>query len=120
MKPGQLVAVAVGGLLMVVPGLWGYRGSPAGDVHHTVGPLLIAFGVIAFWTATRDLRWLNLPLAAALLAAPLLTRHSGAAAALAIGAACTVIASTPFGGPDQERRGEGWRGVMEGANRVVR
>lgn len=78
----------------------------------------MTFGIIALWAVTRDLRWANLPLAAVLLAAPLFTAHSLAAAAVGIGGAAAVIASAPFGGPDADRRGSGWRGLMLGGNDV--
>lgn len=117
MKLAQIVATAVGVGLMFTPAVAGYAGTAASDVHRTVGPLVAACGVIAFWPATRDVRLANVVLAAVLVGAPLAGGHPAPATWVALVAAVLLVATVPFGGPDPEARGAGWRGVLSDRGR---
>ncbi|MBW3536828.1 MAG: hypothetical protein KY395_03540 [Actinobacteria bacterium] len=112
MKPGQIVGLVGGLWLMVAPAVFGYVDTPAEDLHRTVGPIVATFAAIALWAATRDVRWVNLPLMATVAVAPLFGGHPIAATLVAVATAAVVAAATPFGGPDTQRRGRGWWGVI--------
>lgn len=111
MKFGQWVATLAGLWLMAAPALFEYADAPAADVHRTVGPLFVTFGVVALWPATRDVRWLNVPAAIAVALAPLFGGHPSPTAAVGMLTAAVVIALTPFGGSDPAKRGAGWRAI---------
>ena len=114
-KPAQIVALIGGLWLMAAPAVLGYVDTTAEDLQRTVGPLVAAFGGIALWAVTRDLRWVNLPLVAIVAAGPLFGGHPGAATIVALVTAALIAATTPFGGPDPQRRGRGWRGMLRGS-----
>jgi hypothetical protein len=114
MKPAQVVGTLVGLALMAAPAVLGYADALAADVHRTVGPLVASFAVMAFWPVLRDLRWVNPPLVAALVVAPLVGGHPAAATVVAAIATLAVVATSPFGGPDPHQRGTGWRGLVNG------
>lgn len=116
MKPAQWLAIAGGTWLLFAPAVAGYGGRSA-DLHRTIGPLLVSFGIVALWDATRDVRWANAPIAAVLAIAPIVVHHSAAAALTAVVTAAVVVASSPFAGKDRLRRGRGWRGVFTTAER---
>jgi len=116
-KLAQCSAVVVGVALMAMPAVAGYVDTPAGDLHRTVGPLAVTFAIIATWPATRDVRWGNMVLAAVLAVAPVFSAHSATATGVGVVAAALIAAATPYGGPDPDRRGDGWRGVVRNAER---
>ena len=115
MKPGQMAAVIGGLWLMAAPAVLGYVDTTAEDLHRTAGPIIATFGGIALWAVTRDLRWVNLLLVAIVAAGPLFGGHSAAATVVALVTAIVIAAATPFGGPDPQRRGRGWRGILSGS-----
>lgn len=117
MKAAQWVGVAVGVWLMAAPAVIGYVDTAAGDIHRTIGPLAVTFAIIALWSVTCDLRWANAVLAAALVAAPLLAGHPATATVVGVASAAVLAAITPFGGPDPQTRGAGWRGVLTSSER---
>lgn len=113
MKPGQIVGLVGGVWLMVAPAVVGYVDTAAEDLHRTIGPVVATFAAVALWAATRDLRWANLPLVAVMAIAPVFGGHPTGATVVAITTAVVIAAATPFGGPDPQRRGRGWRGVIQ-------
>ena len=113
MKVGQWVGVVLGTWLMASPAVLGYVDAGAGDVHRTIGPLLITFSLVALWPVTRAVRWANLPLAVALGTAPLLIDHSVEAALVSTSGALVLAAATPLGGDATARYGPGWRGLVQ-------
>lgn len=75
----HLVSAGLGVWLMAAPEVLGYRGAAA-TVDHVLGPLVVTFGTVACWEATRALRWLNGAVGLGLLAAPWLLGFPSAAA----------------------------------------
>lgn len=61
--------------LMVSPGVFNFEKDIA-DNAHIVGPLVASFSIIAIWECTRNVRWLVLPLAVWLFAAPLVIGYN--------------------------------------------
>lgn len=63
----RLVNVSIGLWLMAAPAVLSY-GPPAADLHRTIGPTAAAAAAVAMAQATRSVRWVNLLLAAVLVA----------------------------------------------------
>lgn len=112
MKPAQTTAAVSGLVLMAAPGTLDYADTGAAAVHWTVGPVLIAFAVIAAWQVTRAVRWANLVPAAALAVAPLFTSHPAPALAVGLVGAAAVAVTTPAGGAAGRPVGGGWRSLV--------
>lgn len=112
MKLAQTVSAAGGLVLMAAPAVLDYAGTAAAKVHWTVGPVLIAFAIVAAWQATRAVRWANLVPAAVLVVAPLFTSHPAAALAVGLIVAAAVAVTAPAGGPADRRAGGGWRSLV--------
>lgn len=117
MKIGQGAGIACGVLLMFAPAVFGYVDTTAEDVHRIVGPLVLTWSTIAVWNATRDLRWLNVPGALALVTAPLAGDHPTTATIVALITGVVLAGSAPFGGADNEQRDVGWRGLLQAGSR---
>ena len=92
------LATAIGVWLMFSPSVFGSTGAMA-DSSHLVGALVIVVSVIAMAEVGRIARFLNLPLAAWLVAAPWLLGGADLAAQLNAAAAGVAIAlaSLPLG-----------------------
>ena len=105
----RLVGVAAGLWLMGMPAVFDYAGTPAATSDRAVGPFVVWFSVVAAWEATRAVRLANLPVAAWLLAAPLVVDGHPAGAAAACVATGVVLAVTcVLGGSVAHRYGGGW------------
>ncbi len=115
MRIAQVGSVATGLWLMFAPVAAGYTGSFADDLHRTIGPLLVTFGIIAVSKVTRALRWANAPLAAVLALAPVFGGHDDRAEAVAVSAALVVLATLPFAGTSRAAQGGGWRAALHPA-----
>lgn len=111
MIPG-LLAAALGIWLMAAPGVIGYD-DPAAASHHIIGPLIASFAVISIWESTRDVRRLNLLLAAPLaletvfLDMPALAVVNSLVCAVLAGALALVPA------PISEVYRGGWRELLD-------
>lgn len=104
----QIVLTLLGIWLMVSPGVFDFP-KEISDNAHIVGPLIGSFSMIAIWECTRNVRWLNLPLALWLLAAPwILAYHHTIATVNDYIVAVLVIVLT-FVRPQRKYRfGGGW------------
>ncbi|HUP73985.1 MAG TPA: hypothetical protein VM282_13175 [Acidimicrobiales bacterium] len=107
----QGVAIATGAWLMVAPPILDYSGSRADDVHRSIGPLLVTFGIIAVSGVTRTLHWVNVALAGCLLATPLAGGHPAPATAAAIVSAAAVLGTARFTGTSTQSQGGGWKAL---------
>lgn len=107
----QRLAFVLGLWLMAAPSLLGMPKAHA-DVLHILGPLAAAIGFIAASEVTRGMRWLNVPVGAALVVAPLVLGFSAAAllASVLTGIALVVIAF--LGGGTSTSFGGGWRSLF--------
>jgi hypothetical protein len=105
----QGVAIATGAWLLVAPPILDYSGSRADDVHRSIGPLLVAFGIMAVSGVTRSLHWVDVGLAGCLLVAPLAGGHPAAATAAAIVSAAAVLGTARFTGSSSRSLGGGWK-----------
>ena len=107
----QGVAIAAGAWLMAAPPILGYSGTRADDVHRSIGPLLVTFGINAVSSVTRTLHWVNRTLAGCLQARPLAGGHPAAATAAAIAAAPAVLGTARFTGTSTQAQGGGWKAL---------
>lgn len=101
------VCAALGMWLMAAPAVFGSAGAAAaGD--QLVGALVVTFAALGFGEAARAARWVNLPLAVWLCAAPwLLTGHGPAAGWNNVAVGLAVLLLTGRRGPVSGRFG-GW------------
>lgn len=98
----------IGVWFMAVPDVWGL-GKTISNNHHIVGPLIVTFSIISIWECTRNVRWLNVPLAAWLLAAPLVLEYESKAGLLNNYAVAGVILLLCLVKPERKSRfGGGW------------
>ena len=106
----QWAAAVVGVWLMAASDVLGYGGGSQ-TAERVAGPLVAAFGVVSAWEAARKIRFLNVPLAVALIG---VTLYFGPAAARVNGVICGLVivglALVPY--PPTHRFGGGWRGVV--------
>lgn len=107
------MGVVVGLWMMAAPAVLGYSGSGATS-DRIVGPTAAAVAWIAATEVTRPMRWVNVPLGAWAIVAPLLldypqagTVHSITSGVLLIG---TALAIEPL--PRQKFAG-GWKALFE-------
>ncbi len=108
LKLAQAVGVAGGVALMVAPAILAYAARPAGDLHRVVGPLVVSVALIALSGVTVGVRWVNLPLGAALVVAPAIVAHTAGAAVTGVVIGLALMAATPFGGRLGKRFDGGW------------
>jgi hypothetical protein len=102
-----MASAVFGLLLMAAPGAMDY-GDPVASLHYTVGPLIVSFSIIGIWEPVRGARFVNLPLAAAVVAAtPILTLElAPLAAALVAGIGSVLLSVQP--NDIEGRYGGGW------------
>lgn len=108
----QLVAMAAGLWAMAAPGVIGYD-DPARSIHHVIGPIVASLACVALWEIARGLRWANLLLGAALLAAPLVQPFETAAALNSFAVGATVGIASLIRGQVAGRYGGGWRALWQ-------
>jgi hypothetical protein len=97
--------------LMASPELLKYEGT-AGHLDHILGPLVATFACVAIWETTRGLRWLNVPLGLALIAAPWLFGYDWLplANSSVCGGAIALISALPT--RVHESYGGGWTALF--------
>jgi hypothetical protein len=98
---------------MAAPAVLGFGGT-ASTMCYIVGPLAASASWIAVWEVTRGIRWLNIPLGAALVAMPLVFGFSTVplANSVAVGLALMVL---PFAGSGASGSyGGGWAALLPG------
>jgi peptidoglycan/LPS O-acetylase OafA/YrhL len=71
----QAVMAVLGIWLMVAPAVFDFDKNIS-DNAHIVGPLVASFATIAIWECTRNVRWIVLPLAVWLFAAPVVIGYN--------------------------------------------
>lgn len=103
----QGIAMTAGLALMGAPAVLPYSEAAAVNAR-IVGPFVATFGCVAMWEVTRPLRWVNVPLGAWLVAAPLLIGHGGPAALTSVGCGAAVVALSLVRGAIRHRFGGGW------------
>lgn len=107
------VSVAFGVWLMAAPALLGYAGVVA-DVHRVVGPVTASFAFIAVWQHMRLLRWMNIPLGAALLVVPWTFGFDSTATLNSLVVGLVLITLALVRGPVEQRFGGGWSAIWPG------
>ena len=107
----EIIATGAGIAITVVPGLTGARDSGA-DTLHVLGPVIASVGVMTMSGALTVLRWVNVVLGAAVVAAAFVFALPAAAAILAIGAGVVAAVASTSGGPDPHFRGR-WRALSK-------
>jgi len=108
----RIFSCIIGVWLMVAPEVLGYRG-PARINDQTCGPLILTFAIIAFWEATRGVRWLNLALGFWLMLAPLVL-HYGTWFSAINSLACSLVVITAAVVPGKKTHSfaGGWPGLF--------
>lgn len=100
-------SIAIGGLLMATPLVFGTTGAAA-DSDHIVGALVVTFSIMAWAEVARPLRYVNAVFGAWLVLAPwLLAGFSVAAAAAGVTAGVLLIVLAIPRGPVNDSYG-GW------------
>ncbi len=108
----QVLNAALGIWLMVAPAVLGY-GEPGSVNDRILGPVAATFAVIAWWEATRPVRWVNLPIGLWLVLAPWILGYDETAAiinSIAVGLVMTACAAVK--GTIEKRYGGGWSAVF--------
>lgn len=112
----QVLNAALGIWLMAAPAVLEY-GEPAMTNDRICGPVAATFAVIAWWEATRSVRWVNLPLGLWLVLAPWILGYSETSTvvnSVAVGlvmAACSTVRGTV-----EKRYGGGWSAAFKSKN----
>lgn len=107
----QILSALIGVWLMFAPAVLSHSGTTLASFDRGIGPAMAAVSFVAAAQITRSVRWLNLPLAAALAIAPWFLDASTASKASSVLSAVAVLALTPWGRPDQREYGNGWTTV---------
>lgn len=115
----HLLAALVGVWLMAAPSVLDY-GRPAATSDWIVGPIIATAGVVACWGATRAVRWVNVPLAAWLLVAPLPLNHPVHASVNSIACGILVMGLSLIRGRINHRFSSGWRGAWRAPDHACR
>ena len=92
---------------MASPAVLGY-GRPAATNAWIVGPLIFTFACTAVAEATRPVRWVNVPLGAWLVIAPILLQSTVPAAINSVAVGAASIAFSAIRGRITHRFGGGW------------
>ena len=96
---------------MIAPALLDYDRNIS-DNAHIIGPLIATFSLIAVWECTRNVRFLNLPLAFWLLLAPWILNYENSIATVHDSAVALAIVLLSFVRPRRKHRfGGGWAAV---------
>lgn len=106
----RVANTAVGIWLMAAPAVLGY-GPPAADFHRIIGPTAAAFAIIAIAEVTRPLRWVNLPLGAALVIGALFIGNEAATYTGVVSGLAMMALSVPRGRRDHAVGG-GWKALV--------
>jgi hypothetical protein len=116
----RIVTIALGIWLMVAPDLFDFN-KTISDNGHIIGPLMITFSVVALSECMRNVKMLNLALAAWLLFAPWILHYDNSAA-VASDYATGVLALmlTLVKQKRQHWFAGGWYGLLGSAGNSVR
>ena len=113
----RLPNIVLGIWLMAAPAVLGFASTDdaAGELHRTVGPLIVSAAIVAIWPEVRPMRRVNTLLGAVMVVVPLvlLVVRDHPVAAVVNGAVVgvLVIAASLVRGPVDARFGGGWRSV---------
>ena len=118
-KWAQSLGALLGLWLMIAPAVLGY-GEPLSTVHHIVGPMTAAVGIVSLWGHMNALsQWLHPPLGVLLVIVPPLLGVLGAGIetvalvnSLVVGPALLVLGVV--GGRITGRCGGGWSSLRIG------
>lgn len=109
----QIVMATLGIWMMAAPDLLGFSKRIA-DNAHIIGPLIATFAIISIWECTRNVRLLNLPLAAWLLVAPLVLRYQNDTALMNDYAVAIIVLFLFLVRPKRKYRfAGGWRSLWK-------
>lgn len=98
--------------LMAAPAVLGYA-PPAQTNDRIVGPVIATFAIVAWWEATRNVRWVNVPLGLWLVAAPWVLGYDETTIvvhSMLVGLA--VAGLSLVRGKVEKRYGGGWRALF--------
>ena len=97
--------------LMVAPGVFDFSKKIA-DNAHIAGPLIATFSMVAILECTRNVRFLNLPIAIWLFAAPLVLQYDNTTALMNDYAVAILILLLLIVKPKRKHRfGGGWPSI---------
>lgn len=104
----QVLNAALGIWLMAAPALLGY-GEPAMTNDRIFGPVAATFAIIAWWEATRPVRWVNLPIGLWLVLAPWILGYGETAVVVnSVGVGLLMAGFAFVEGKIEKRYGGGW------------
>lgn len=110
----HLIAAVLGIWLMAAPGILDYGlHAVFADNDHIVGPLVATVGLVAASEATRNVRWVNIPLGGWLLLAPWVLDYGQTTPIvndMLVGGAILGLAFVQ--GKRENRFGGGWRSLF--------
>ena len=111
----QIINTLLGIWLIASPAVLGFsEDKTISDNAHIIGPLIATFATIAWWEATRVVRYYNVPLALWLLLAPWVLNYEPTAAIvndMLIGAA--VLGLSFVKGKVEGTFGGGWSAIWK-------
>lgn len=108
----QVLNAGLGLWLMVAPAVLDY-GAPAETNDRIIGPVIATFAVVAWWEATRSMRWWNLPLGGWLLVAPWLLGYAMAPTINSLVVGLLVSGLAFVQGTVEGRYGGGWSALWQ-------
>jgi hypothetical protein len=98
--------------MMIAPDVFQYSKNIANSAH-IAGPLIATFSIIAIWECTRNVRLLNLPVAAWMLMAPLFIPYDSDSALMHDYGVAIIIIFLLLVNPSRKHRfGGGWPSVL--------
>ena len=107
----QIIMVLLGIWLMIAPAMLSFV-KKISDNDRIIGPLIASFSVIAIWECTRNVRFLNIPLAIWLLLAPWIMHYRDTTATVNDSMVALLIIILCFVRRKREYRfGGGWPAV---------
>ncbi len=112
-RSARAAEAGLGIWLMVAPSVVTFS-EDAAAVARIVGPSVAALAIVALSPATRSIRWAIVPLAAAVVAAPLFVRYTPEAFVASILPAVVLLALPAVGKGDTTRLGGGWSRLWRG------
>ncbi len=108
----QVVNAGLGLWLLVAPAVLDY-GLPAETNDRIIGPVIATFAVVAWWEATRPVRWWNLPLGGWLLVAPWILGYGTISTLNSLAVGGLVIGFASVRGTVEGRYGGGWSALWQ-------
>ena len=109
----QVINAVLGIWLMAAPAVFGY-GDPAQANDRIFGPIIATFAIVAWWEATHNIRWANIPLGAWLVLAPWVLGYDATAAmanSMVVGG--IVVGLSFVKARVTKRYGGGWRALFQ-------